>query len=217
MLRNQRNSQRPRGSRRGGRTRALGGGGGRSALQPPPFVPTMALSHKFRFTSGGQSGTFSITRGKLLNLVVLATSTTATVRLFEAVRLKNVEVWANPSALGSAPVIAAIEWLGENSPSTVISDTSMGVRPAHVSSAPPPSASNRWWCISGTSESDVMFSLTVPTESVIDVTLELRLVEQEAPTQGEAPTAATAGQVYGDYLDGMATSSLAPVGYIVLP
>jgi hypothetical protein len=201
--------------------RGLGGGGRRSSLQPPPFTPTLALSHKFRFVSGGNSGTFGITRKNLLNLVVMANSTTTTVRLFEAIRLKNVEIWGNPSALGSAPVTLQLEWLGENSPSTVVSDTSMGVRPAHVSSSPPPSSSNRWWSISGTSESDVLFNMTVPTDCVIDVTTELRFVEQEAPTAGEAAVAATSGQVYGDYLDGIVTgvgsSSLAPVGYVVLP
>jgi len=199
----------------------LGGGGRRSSLQPPPFTPTMGLSHKFRFVNGGSAGTFGITRKNLLNLVVVANSTTTTVRLFEAIRLKNVEVWGSPSALGSAPTTIQIEWLGENSPSTVVSDTSMGVRPAHVSSSPPPSSSNRWWSISAMSESDVLFNLTLPTECVVDVTTELRFVEQEAPTAGEAAVAATSGQVYGDYLDGIVTgvgtSSLAPVGYVVLP
>jgi hypothetical protein len=177
----------------------------------------MGLTHKFRFENGTNNGTYNITRGNLLNMVLVATSAVTTVRPFEAVRLRKVEMWANPVALGSAPSNIQIEWLGENSPSTVISDTGMGVRPGHVASVPPPSSSNRWWSISGTSESDVMFSMTIPADSVIDVTVELRFVEQEPPTAGEVPAGATIGQVYGDYLDGIASSKLVPVGFTLLP
>lgn len=205
----------PRGPRRGGRQQGLGGG--RNRLQPPPFIPTLKLSHKFRFESGANTGTFSVTRANLLNLVLVATSAITTARLIEAVRLQSVEVWANPVALGAPPNNLFIEWLGENSPSTLIGDTGMGVRPPHVSAFPPSSSSNRWWSISGTSESDVLFILGLPTNSVVDVTVELRMVEMETPTAGEVPAGATLGQVYGDYLDGLASGKLTPVGFTALP
>jgi len=195
----------------------LGGGGRRSSLQPPAFIPTLSLSHKFRYENGGNSGTFNITRGNLLNQILIATSTMTTVRIIEAIRLKSVEVWGSPPALGSAPTDIQVEWLGENSPSTVISDTSMGIRPSHVATSPPPSSSNKWWSISGTSEADVLFSITLPAESVIDVNCELRLVEKETPIAGDAAVAATLGQVYGDYLDGIASGKLVPSGFTVLP
>jgi hypothetical protein len=189
---------------------------GRS-LQPPPFIPTMRLSHKFRFNNGANSGTFTILRSNILNLVLYSTSATLTARIFQAVRLKRVEVWGNPVALGSPPSQVSLEWIGENSPSTVVSDTGMGVRPAHVRSEPPPSSSNRWWSISGTSESDQLFTLILQANSVIDVTLELRLVEQEAPTAGDVPAGASLGQLYGDYLDGLTSGKLVPEGYTALP
>jgi len=203
----------PRGARRGGRQRALGGS---SSMIPPPYVPTMRLSHKFRFESGIYNGVFAISRKNLLNLVQLATSTTTTVRIFEAVKLKSVEVWTSPPALGTAPANVSVEWLGENSPSTVVSDTSMGVRPAHVRTKPPPSSSNRWWCISGSMETDTLFQLSVGPNSVIDVTLDLRLVESEPPTAGDAPTAAVNGTLYGNCLDGI-LGQLIPADYNKLP
>jgi hypothetical protein len=177
----------------------------------------MKLSHKFRFNNGANNGTFTITRANLLNLILYSTSAVTTARIFEAVRLKRVEVWGNPVALGSQPNQVSLEWIGENSPSTVISDRGMGVRPAHVRSEPPPSSSNRWWSISGTSESDPLFTLIIQANSVIDVTLELRLVEQEAPTAGDVPAGASLGQLYGDYLDGIASGKLAPEAFTVLP
>jgi hypothetical protein len=188
------------------------------ALQPPPFLPTVKTEHKFRFTSGSMTGSnVMITRKQILNLLLMATSATTTVRLFQAVRLKRVRMWSNPTALGQPPDACQLEWLGENSPSTVISDSSMGVRPAHVNSLPPPSASNRWWSISGQLESDVLFALTFPANTIVDVTVSARLVEQESPTAGDIPAGASLGQLYGDYLDGITSSILSPIGLNQLP
>jgi hypothetical protein len=214
--RNQR-SQSRRPARRGTRSRA-----GAAGMQPPSFTPTIKSAHRFRFNALGGALDVPVTRKNILNLVLVATSDSSTVRLFEGVRLKSVEMWTNPiigvgSDAASPLQTCSIEWLGENSPSTIISDTSMGVRPAHVFSKPPPSASNRWWSMSGPLETDILFSLSAPPSTIIDVVVDLRFVEQEAPTVGDYPTGATLGQVYGDYLDGIITGNFAPVGYTVLP
>jgi hypothetical protein len=199
-------------------TRKRGGRGrGGSLGHVPPFTPTIKFSHKFRFVNGTASGTHTITRGNLLNSVLVATSTTTTVRVFEAVRVKHVEIWANPTALGSAPTSLSLEWLGPYGPSTVVSDTTMGVSPAHIRTTPPASSSDRWWCMSGFNETDDLFTLILPVDCVIDVTLDIRMVEQEAPTQGDSGTGLTLGQLYGDYLDGVTSGKLTPVGYTVIP
>jgi hypothetical protein len=190
--------------------------GAATSLQPPPYVPTMKLSQKFRFTSGANSGTFSVTRANILDLIGYATTPTSAVRLFEALRLKRVEIWGNNTA--GALQNVELEWIGENSPSVIISDTSMGVRPAHVRSTPPTESSNRWWSLSGFSETDVLFSLTVPINAIIDVQLEARVVEKEAPTLlSVLPVGATVGQLYGNYLDGITSGKLAMLDYIPLP
>jgi hypothetical protein len=186
-------------------------------IQPPPFIPTLQLPHKFRFVNGANSGTFAITRARLLNLLCTATTAVTTVRLIQAIRLKRVQIWANPTALGAPPTTIQLEWLGENAPSTVVSDTSMGVRPAHVSTSPPPSSSNRWWSMSGQLESDPLFTMVLPANCVIDVSTEVRTVEQETPFAGDIPAGATVGQFYGDYLDGITSGMLAPVGLVTIP
>lgn len=152
-----------------------------------------------------------------MNLLLVAPTAITTVRIMQAIRLKSVEVWTNPVALGSAPTDVKLEWLGENSPSTLIEDVSMGIRPAHIFAVPPPSTSNKWWSISGGSETDVLFKLYLMANSVIDVTCDCRNVDDEAPTAGDVPAAASIGQLYGDYLDGLTSGKLLPVGYIVLP
>jgi hypothetical protein len=187
------------------------------SIRVPQYVPTISLSHKFRFNSGSNTGGFSITRKNLLNLLLVATSATTTARLIEGVRLRLVEMWTNPVALGASPTSLQLEWFGENSPSTLISDVSMGVNPAHVRAEPPTSSSNQWWSMSGNQETDPLFSISVPANTIIDVAVELRLVESETPTAGDVPAGATLGQLYGDYLDGLPSGKLAPDGYTALP
>lgn len=183
----------------------------------PPFTPTCKFSHKFRFVNGTNNGTYTITRAQMLNLIGYAYNTSNTYRLFEAVRLKSVEVWTNPTALGAAPSTCSLEWLGGYGPSTVVSDSTMGVSPAHFRTTPPASSSDRWWSMSGQNETDDLFVLVLPVDCIIDVTVEVRVVETEAPTQGDNGTGLTLGQLYGDYLDGVASGKLSPVGYTVIP
>jgi hypothetical protein len=208
------NKQKQRGGPRGPRRGRNNG----AQLGPPEFVPTIKdRRHKFRFLAGSPS-TVSITRQNLLNLYVMATTATATARIIEAIRLRKIELWTQPPVLGNPPITAQVEWLGTNSPSIVHSDTAMGVRPAHVMTKPPPTSSNQWWSISGSVETDVLFALTFPTGTVIDITCELRFVEQEAPTAGPVVLGATPGQIYGATLDGNGVSGvLPPIGYTVLP
>lgn len=211
MVRNKQRSRR-RGKPRSRRSKILGAVGG--AISPPPFVPTMSYAHKFRFTNGATAAVdVPVTRENLLNLVQIGASATTSARLFEAIRLRSVEMWTNPVALGSPPTTCSIEWLGENSPSVVVSDISMGVRPAHVRSLPPPASSNRWWSMSGSLESDDLFSLTLPANSIVDVIADCRVVEAENPTAGDGSTSLSAGKLYGGYLDGLSSGIFTPTGY----
>lgn len=183
----------------------------------PPFVPTISLSHKFRFTNGSNSGVYTVTRAQMLNLLLYTPTAVTSVRLIEAIRLTAVEIWSNPAALGSASTSLTLEWLGENGPSTVMSDIAVGVTPAHIRTSPPRDSSCRWWSMSGFQETDDLFTLSLPVNCTIDVSVEMRLVEQESPTAGDIPAGASIGQLYGDYLDGLASAKLAPSGYTALP
>jgi len=188
---------------------------GETRLSPPEFVPTLSLGHKFRFSSGAAGfSAQSITRSMLLNLVTMATTTTNQFRVFEAIKLNRVSMWGQPPALAGAPTSVAVEWVGTNSPSTIHSDSAVGVRPAYLSSRPPPQSSNIWWSISGMGETDELMRLSGPAGTIIDIDVTLRLVDDEAAVAGESGTgaASTVGTVYWNYLDGFASKKLAPVG-----
>lgn len=201
-----------------GRPQAASGQGNLSNIpRPPSYIPTMSFQHKFRFNSASNAGLFTITRGNLLNMVLVATSATTTARIFEAVRLRRVEMWTNPVSAGTDPVAINLEWLGAYAPSNVISDVCMGLIPAHIRSSPPKASSDMWWSMSGSNESESLFSLTVESNTWIDITVEVRLVEQESPTAGDVSSGATLGRIYGDYLDGIASGKLNPDQYNSLP
>ncbi len=193
---------------------------GRARLAPPEFVSTLALGHRFRFTGASGASAKSITRGMLLNLVSMATTTTNQFRILQAVRVKRVQVWSQPVTLGTAATAVVVEWVGNQAPSTIHSDTSVGVMPGYVSSRPPRDSSNRWWSISGSNESETLFKITCPTGSIIDVSLTCRLIDDESATAAENGTgaASTVGTIYWNYLDGFASKAFAPVGGVtVLP
>lgn len=198
-------------------------GGRANAMAPPEFVPTFSLGHKFRFTSpsGSSFAGLPITRAMLLNLYTMAATTTIQYRVITGIKLNRVRMWGQPTALGSlstAPVI--VEWLGLNSPSTIHSDTAIGVRCAYVDTRPPVDASNRWWSISGNNETEVLFKVSGPVGTIIDVDCSIRFADDEAAVQGENGTAlgSLAGTVYWNYLDGFASKKLIPTGGVtVLP
>jgi len=204
-----------RGVRRGRRRNRASLTSQGNSLGPPEFTPTILSNHKFRF-SNAISTVATITRKNLLDLVVVAITATTSGRIIEGIRLKKVEVWTQPAVLGSANLTSSIEWIGENSPSIVHSDTTMGIRPAHVLTRPPPSSSNRWWSMSGFQEIDDLFTITAGAESITDVSVAIRFVEMESPTAGPIPVGATPGQMYGVPLDGIA-GNLGMTGFIQLP
>ncbi len=188
------------------------------SVGPPEFVSTFALAHKFRFQNSNSAVTaLPITRAMLLNLYTMATTTTNQNRLITAIKLGRVQVWGQPPALASAPTPTVVEWVGNHAPSTIHSDTPIGVRPSYVDTRAP-ADSNRWWSISGTDESEVLFKITAPVGSTFDITCQLRLADDEAAVSGENGTgaAATVGRVYWNFLDGFASGKLIPVGGVTL-
>jgi len=178
--------------------------------RPPSFVPTPSFAHRFRFQVVGASTSFSVTRAMLLNLIETVSSATAAIRIIEAIRITQVELWGRPLSSFSSQTVG-IEWVGTNAPSTVHSDTTMGLYPAYVKSRPPRLSSASWWSMSGGSESEVLMILTASEGDVIDLRASVRIVDSEAAVAGEAPVTGSTGVVY-NYLDGLASGGLQPVG-----
>lgn len=184
------------------------------AIRPPEIVTTLSLGHVFRFNSSNAFTSVPITRAMLLNLVSMATTTTNQFRTMTAIKLKRIRMWGQPAALGSANTRVVCEWVGNQGPSTIHTDTASGVRPSYVDTRPPADSSDRWWSISGSNETEVLCKLTGQVGTIIDVHASIRMADNEAGVAAENGTAAGAsvGHVYFNYLDGFASKILTPEG-----
>jgi hypothetical protein len=95
------------------------------------------------------------------------------------------------------------------------------VQPAYLDTRPPKESSAQWWCLSGTNETEVLFKLTGPVGTVVDVHCDVRYIDSQNATAAENGTgaASSVGKVYWNYLDGFAgTKGYTPTGGVaVLP
>jgi hypothetical protein len=95
-------------------------------------------------------------------------------RLIDAFRIKRVELFAI-GAIGTSQTVA-LDWASSNTGrSTRVSDTSLGMAPAHVSTVPPANTASAFW--QNTNGSVALFTLAVPSGAVVDLTLDIVLVD----------------------------------------
>lgn len=209
-----------RSNKRGARRIRQGSGGRSQRAGPPEFMATISTGHKFRFASLEGNVALPVTGAMMLNLMTMATTTTNQFRVLAAIKIKRISVWGQPPALGADATQAAVEWTGVHAPSAYHSDSSMGVRPAFVSTRPPPESSCAWWITSGSADEGTQIcKITAPDGGIIDVDCSLRFIDNEAAVAGQAGTgaAATVGTIYYNYLDGFTSLKYKPVGVTVLP
>ncbi len=184
---------------------------------PPQLNISPGLRHRFRFNSLVGITRFAVSWSDLLDMLWLATSAVTGYRLYQYVRLHEVEAWA-PSRTDGTNYIAQslnIEFVdltsGRSGPGDVFSDTSMDLTtPAHIRARPRPGSNNAEWQGLGTSQA---FVLTCPEATVIDVEVSFQQVITYAGTAiGQAPIGATTGTIYLGSLDGLrsGTTSLPP-------
>jgi hypothetical protein len=173
------------------------------------------MSGRARFLAAGS--TTSITRGNLLNhFFINAASVTSNWRLFEAIRLKSIEIWASTATLG-ATTTASVEWFSENGPTVIHSDTSVGTAVSlYVRAQPPPRSLAGYWSLSGSGESTALFTIVAPANAVVDITYEAVLLDGEAATLVTTTNNGSQGQLYMAYLAGPTTTTFVPVSYASL-
>lgn len=189
------------------------------ALAPPPFSASITFGRTLRFRASSALSSQAITASNLLDLLVMATTTTAVNRIISSIRLDRVEVWG-PMASDLVPVTVAVEYntdsaTGLASSNKLRSDTSMGAdHCAHVRYRPPVGTLASFW--QGPASSQRLFLLTCPTNSIVDIQVVMVVQNGETPVAAaNAAVAATVGAIYCRGLDGLATagSVLPPVSY----
>jgi hypothetical protein len=188
--------------------------GDNMAIPHPPQIQSLGIVHstKLRFITGSALNQLVVTFQNLLDSLNVAATTVTAYQLFQAVRIRAVELWANP-AIGTAATVQC-EFVdttaGVGGDARIHSDTSMGVQPAHVRAKP---AARSGLALFNASSANPAFILTCPTGTVVDVELAFRGLPGFGAATQNAPVGVVVGAWYYRGLDGLAiaTTKLVPV------
>jgi hypothetical protein len=145
----------------------------------------------------------TVTRSNMLNnLIMNLSGGTSNAGMLNAIRISRIRVYScNTSATNSATV--TLEWLSTYGPSKYISDTALGMTSvAMIDSKPPRTSLASAWSLSGSNESDVLFSISCPSSSIIDVTVQLIVMDGSNARIATTSASGTTGFVYATPLDG---------------
>jgi len=164
----------------------------------------------------------------MLNWIMMAATATTAYRFYNSFRLERVQMWSpitisTTTNVGTQGNQCTLEWYGptsgwNNSNKFIASQD--GDRPAYLDCRPPKGATVGMWMQSGSSDADstaTVLAVGGPLGAFLDVTFSCKLVDDESPFGAEAPSGATVGKVYYNYLDGLSSGVLFPSGVNVVP
>jgi hypothetical protein len=193
---------------RNSRSRTQQKGRGREAQSHPPQTSfQLATSRRLRFSVTTALTEAPITFQNLLDTIAVATSATTAQDLFTHVKVKAVEMWSVPVVGNVALVACAFTGISAGAAGTgrVISDTSMGIQPAHIIARPERMSQVGQYQPSG---AKVAFELTCPVGAIIDLVVSFRnALDNGATATQNVPVAASGGQLFYRGLDGLAIAT----------
>jgi hypothetical protein len=165
------------------------------ALRPSQVPATLRVIRKQRFIASAALTGSTVSVGDFVGMYQMAATATTGFPLFSAARVLAVEMWGPPGT--TTPTSVALEWRGGSfSPHIREADTSIGATfPAHIRAVPPPNYLYSDF-VDEIGTSSIMFDLTGPAGTVVDITAEFVLRNGEAPPAATTIVAATAGDVY---------------------
>lgn len=199
-------------------------GAKRGYARPPTINFSKTLPYVTRYTMGS-AGLANIAVNDLLDGFFVANSATSGLRIFSAVKIRKIEIWA-PSGTGgfNAASTVSFTWYNETSgqdvgaPSQVLTDSSVSNNDVpHICVVPPKNSSASMW-LSASSNTDPVCAMILPFGTVVDIHLVGVIAEgavgggtpQQAVTRAVA--GATAGILYSSYMPpAIGSTGLTPV------
>jgi len=170
-------------------------------INPSQFESNVKGSHRYRFTATAAATQKSITDSSVIGALggfctVVNNQVSCWVNSF---RIRRIEVWGAPQALGS-PSTVSIEWFGfGNSPNLEFSDTSLSVsQNAHVVTTPPVNSLCHFW---QKQTNTALFNVSCTANSVIDIYVDYVMVDQDTAALAIAVAAGVVGTPYYLALD----------------
>jgi len=188
--------------------------------QPPQLEATYSVGKTIRYTATAAVNVV-VSRGQLLDSLVLATGSTAAYRVLDAVKVRSIRIWGNAPGTGAVQArTSSVQWLSSYSPAKVVSDSGVGATyGARVYSKPPAMSLAGFWSLTGINESEAVFWLTLNEGDIVDLAVSARI--QNNVNGEDAPAAvtvvgATVGTVYQlalDFVQSGAAAVIIPVAY----
>jgi len=185
------------------RIRQYRGGPMASMSHPAQLKCNLEFAHQYRFTST-TGGSINITDATILTAMGVSARTAVLGQaIFQALKIRKIEIWAPPASQGAA-VTASIYWpptAGQAGMGREVSDTSVSVsEPAHVVSSPPRGSLAGFWQYGAGNN---LVALNAPPGSIIDIWLAGVLLDGPATNAIVTATlvGATIGTIYYCCLD----------------
>lgn len=195
-------------------------------MKPISTDMTVPRTLRFNGTLSGASSQTSFTFGNILTTMLVASSTTATVTLFEVVKIKEVRVrvFCNGRVDLASAYTCTLTWQAGVTTSVMndqraISVSGMGVTPVLLRARPKKgSLASMYNYVSSNTAFNVFVEQTQSANAELCVVIELDLVfhtnESMIPVSANAGVGLTAGEWYYRGLDGLAAAGTAwpPMG-----
>lgn len=177
---------------------------------PPQIKANVELRHTYRYVSTNGALTGITGTSLLCSAGSYCTVANTTVRsAFSSLKINQIEMYCPPASQGSSAT-CSVDWIGfSNTPSRQYSDTTCSVStPAHVRCNPPPMSLASFWQLAGAT---VLFNLTAPAGTIVDVSVSLILDDDESSVATAAVASGSLGSMYYLSLDPNATHYYTPV------
>jgi hypothetical protein len=173
-------------------------------MEHPPQIDRYEVTHKcrMRFTVLATTAGTNITFQNMLDMILIATSAVAGVDLFDLVRIRSVECWGQ-AALGT-PNTISINFNSTTGDQSLHTDTSLGVKPAHVLAIPSNKSLASFWQPSAGGNA---FRIACVAGSVLDISLSFKTSSNAPTAPSSALVGATTGELYFRGADGLATAT----------
>lgn len=218
------NTRKNKGRKRARRTRThrkLGGENGNLIVRENPRFPNdikqlPIMGRTIRYVCITALAAQTFTPGDLLKMMIFTVNTSATAyTLARCIRIKHISMYFVPSSgdFADNTKVLSFKWSGANNAcDNLITDRGTATQPACIKVRPPRGTiSETWFDPTSTGATNTLFTITCPTNTIIDINFEFVLSDGNSTTV----TLSGAATSTGCAILGLFTNHLVPDGGVV--
>lgn len=144
----------------------------------------------------------TVTRGNLLSLITMATTTTQVARLFMSVKIRRIRIWqvnstaSDPLGMMDSQYGPSVLWESNAGPIVMILRPQMGADVGCIDTRPPKSSFAGFWSLTGVDETDVLFRFSALANACIQVEFDAFINDSTVGAVTGVSAGRTAGEVY---------------------